>query len=76
MKRESLYWYNGLDSGQMVSSLFIDLEKAFNTVDHDLCKNLEHCGIPQWALSWIQSHFYYRLQKQYSRVGGGGGLIV
>ena len=33
-------WYNGLDSGQMMGSVFIDLKKAFDTVDHGLlCKN-------------------------------------
>ena len=34
--------YNGLDNGEMVGLVFIDLKKAFDAVDHDLlCKNLE-----------------------------------
>ena len=36
-------WYSGLDTGQMVGTVFIDLKKAFDTVQHDLlCKKLEH----------------------------------
>ena len=41
-------WYNGLDSSEMVASVFIDLKKACDTVDHDLlCKKLEHYGVQQ-----------------------------
>ena len=53
----------------MVGTVFIDLRKAFDTVDHDLlCKKLEHYGVRQRELSWIQS--YLSSRKQYCRVGG------
>ena len=53
----------------MVSTVFIDLKKAFDTVDHDLlCKKLEHYGVQQRQLSWFQS--YLSNGKQYCRVGG------
>ena len=67
-------WYNGLDNGQVVGSVFIDLKKAFDTVDYDLlCKKLEHHGIQQRALCWFQSYLHNR--RQYCRVGGGGVIL-
>ena len=62
-------WYSGLDTGQMVGTVFIDLKKAFDTVDHDLlCKKLENYGVQQRELSWFRSYLSNR--KQYCRVGG------
>ena len=60
-------WYNGLDLGKLVGLLFIDLKKAFDTVDHDiLCKKLELCGVQQRELSWFRSYLSNR--KQFYRV--------
>ena len=62
-------WYSGLDTGQLMGTVFIDLKKAFDTVDHDLlCKKLEHYGVQQRELSWFQSYLANR--KQFCRVGG------
>ena len=53
----------------MVGTVFIDLKKAFDTVDHDLlCKKLEHYGVQQRELSWLQSYLSNR--KKFCRVGG------
>ena len=46
-------WYTGLDCGRLVGLVFIDLNKAFDTVDHDiLWQKLAHYGIQNWELSW------------------------
>ena len=58
-------WYNGLDLGKLVGLVFIDLKKAFDTVDHDiLCKKLELYGVQQRELSYLSN------RKQFCRVNG------
>ena len=62
-------WYNGLDLGELVGIVFIDLKRAFDTVDHDiLCKKLELYGVQQRELSWFRS--YLSNCKQFCRVKG------
>ena len=49
--------------------VFIDLKKAFDTVDHDiLCQKLEYCGIQGRGLAGFISYLSNR--KQYTRVNG------
>ena len=62
-------WYNGMDLGKLTGVVFIDLKKAFVTVDHDiLCQNLEYYGIQGRGLVWFRSYLSNR--KQYTRVNG------
>ena len=45
-------WYTGLDSGQMLGMIFVDLKKNFHTVDHRvLCNKLKLYWIQQRELS-------------------------
>ena len=62
-------WYNGLDLGRFVGLVFIDLKKAFDTVDHEiLCQKLAHYGIHHRELSWFKSYLSGR--KQFCRING------
>ena len=62
-------WYNGLDLCKLVQLAFIDLKKAFDTVDHNIiCKKLELYGFQHRELSWFQSYLSNR--KQFRRVNG------
>ena len=61
-------WYNGMDLGKLAEVVFIDLKKAFDTVDHDIfCQKPEYCGgIQDRDLPWFRSYFSNRMQ--YTRV--------
>ena len=62
-------WHNGLDLGKLVGLVFIDLNKAFDTVAHEiLCEKLEIYGIQHREPSWFKSYLTNR--KQFCHVGG------
>ena len=54
---------NSLDEIEFVCGVFIDLEKAFDTVNHKiLLQKLEHYGVRGVCNSWF--HFYLSNRKQ------------
>ena len=53
-----------LENGDYMIGVFLDLSKAFDTVDHDiLLKKLYHYGIRDTCFKWFQSYLTER--KQY-----------
>ena len=63
------YIYKSLDEGNYVFGIYIDLKKAFDTVQHEiLLHKLQHYGIRGLALKWFES--YLSKRKQYVVVNG------
>lgn len=60
--------YIGLNTGKRVSGIFLDIKKAFDTVDHDiLLSKLYNCGIRGNVHSWFVSYLTNR--KQHVKIG-------
>ena len=52
-----------MDKGLVTGSVFIDLAKAFDTVDHDISLNkLEYYGVCDESLPWFKNYFTGRKQ--------------
>ena len=52
------------DNGKFTLSIFIDLSKTFDTVDHQmLLKKLKHYGANEKTLTWLRSYLFQG--KQY-----------
>ncbi len=53
-----------LDNGDFACGVFVDLQKVFDTVNHDiLLKKMENYGIRGSTLKWFQSYLYNRFQN-------------
>ena len=62
-----------IDSGKFGCGIFIDLRKAFDTVNHEiLLTKLEHYGIRGNMLHWFKSYLSNR--KQYVSINGKSSL--
>ena len=54
---------NALDNGKFACGVFIDLQKAFDTVNHDiLLSKLNHYSIRGVAFGWFKSYVSDRTQ--------------
>ncbi len=54
----------GFDSGKFIGAVFVDLRKAFDTVNHAiLLKKLEAVGIKDKELQWFNSYLSNRTQR-------------
>ena len=59
-------WKEALDKGKSVGAIFMDLSKAFDSLNHDLLiAKLETYGFSQNSLNYIQSYLRNRLQRTY-----------
>ena len=66
---------NSLDNRKFGCGIFIDLQKAFDTVNHNiLLTKLEHYGIRGTALDWFKSYLMDR--KQYVSVNGSNSSYL
>ena len=60
---------NALDNSNFACGIFVDFQKAFDTVDHGiLIQKLEHYGIRGLANNWFKSYLSNR--KQYVSING------
>ena len=58
-----IYIYKSLDEGKDVFGIYIDLKKAFDTVQHKiLLYKLQHYGVRELAFQWFESYLSKRKQ--------------
>ena len=68
-------WKNALDKGEYICALFMDLSKAFDTIDHNLMlAKLEAYGFNENSLHFMHSYLKNRKQRvqlnnSFSKIG-------
>ena len=61
--------YNDIDLGAACWVLFLDLRKAFDSVQHgSLCSTLKRAGLSRDTLNWVDSYLWDR--SQVTKVNG------
>ena len=62
------FFYSSLNNSNHLVSIFVDLRKAFDTVNHEILLRKLHCyGIRELALDWFKSYLCNR--KQCVKIG-------
>ena len=63
------YWYENIDKNNVNIALFLDLKKAFDTVDHEiLIRKMKVYGIKDIEVEWFRS--YLKNRQQYCSLNG------
>ena len=57
-----------LDEGNFACGIFVDLKKAFDIVDHNISKKLDHYGVRGISNKWLESYLTER--KQFVSING------
>ena len=67
-------WYININYGRYTAMIFIDLKKAFDTVDHQIfLDKMQFYGITGHALKWFSSYldnrkYYYRVNSTFCSI--------
>ena len=70
-------WYQNIDIGKVNGVIFLDLKKAFDTVDHGiLLDKIQSYGIKGSAHSWLTSYLLNRTQYCYVNGNQSGPLMM
>ncbi len=57
-------WFNNMDNGELTGVVFLDIQKAFDSIDHDvLLEKMIFYGVSQNELKWFQSYLTNRYQQ-------------
>ena len=58
----------GFDSGPLTGMILIDLQKAFDTIDHDiLLKKMASLGFSNHSIKWFQSYLSGKISIEYRK---------